>query len=140
MKAIGLMAFDMYQQYEISIYLDPEVEDGEISFAGKEPVLTQKLSAISGGYHTFELEKSIDLKSGEEFFVLVKPHTKGRLVFEEAGEMVSDPCYDEWNNLTGNIHNNYTASGCSYYISDDGNKMERQDDKDFFVKAYTVNK
>ena len=140
MKAIGLMAFDMYQQYEISIYLDPEVEDGEISFAGKEPVLTQKVSAISGGYHTFKLEKPIDLKSGEDFFILVKPHTKGRLVFEEAGEMVSDPCYDEWSNLTGNIHNNYTASGCSYYISDDGNKMERQDDKDFFVKAYTVNK
>ncbi|WP_022765583.1 C1 family peptidase [Butyrivibrio sp. XPD2006] len=140
LKAIGIMAFDLYQQYEISIYIDPVIEGNDLTCGGKEPVLTQKVSAISGGYHTFELDEAIDLKEGDNFFVLVKPHTKGRLAFEKAGETMSDPCYDEWDNLTGNIDNNYTASGQSFYISDDGNSMIRQDDKDFFVKAYTVNK
>ena len=140
LKAVGLMAFDLYQQYEISIYLNPEVDGDNLTCGGQDPVLTQKVSAISGGYHTFELDESIDLKQGDDFFVLVRPHTKGRLVFEKAEEIISDPCYDEWDNLTGNIHNNYTASGRSYYISDDGNSMTRQEDKDFFVKAYTVNK
>ena len=58
---------------------------------------------------------------------------------EEAWDMVSQANYDEWNNLTGNFHNYYTASGQSYYISDDGNAMESQSDKDFFIKAYTTN-
>ena len=51
----------------------------------------------------------------------------------------SDPNYDEWHNLTGNIHNSYSSSGRSYYISDDGKAINKQYDKDFFVKAYTVN-
>ena len=76
---------------------------------------------------------------GDTFFVLVKPVTEGRLVFEQAGEMTGEANYDEWHNLTGNIHNSYSASGCSYYISDDGKSMVRQDDKDFFIKAYTNN-
>jgi hypothetical protein len=71
---------------------------------------------------------------------MIKPYTSGRLVYEEAGDMVGDPNYDEWKNLTGNIHNSYSASGLSFYVSDDGNGMVRQNDKDFFVKAYTVNK
>jgi len=140
LKAIGIMAFDLYQQYEISVYLNPEVTDEGVSFAGKEPETTQKVSAISGGYHSFELEKPVSLKAGDEFFILIRPNTKGRLVFEKTGEIMSDPCYDEWGNLTGNIHNTYAASGRSYYISDDGNYMVSQDDKDFFVKAYTNNK
>ena len=140
LKAIGIMAFDLYQQYEISVYLNPEVTDEGVSFAGKEPETIQKVSAISGGYHSFELEKPVSLKAGDEFFILIRPNTKGRLVFEKAGEIMSDPCYDEWGNLTGNIHNTYAASGRSYYISDDGNYMVSQDDKDFFVKAYTNNK
>ena len=48
--------------------------------------------------------------------------------------------YDEWNNLTGNIHNSNSASGKSYYISDDGKSLNCQKDKDFFIKAYTKNK
>ncbi len=141
LKAVGFMSLDLYQQYELSVYLDPDKEDGKITFDGDdEPAVSQKISAISGGYHTFELDRAIELEEGDEFFVLIKPVTEGRLVFEEAEDMVGEANYDEWKNLTGNIHNNYEASGRSYYISDDGLSMERQDDKDFFVKAYTVNR
>ncbi len=140
LEAVGLMSLELYQQYDISVYLNPEVEGDEISFAGAEPVREMKVSNISGGYHTYPLDESLDVEKGDMIFILVKPHTKGRVVIEDAKEMISDPNYDEWNNLTGNIHNNYTASGCSFYISDDGSAMVRQNDKDFFVKAYTVNK
>ncbi len=140
LKAVGLMGIDLYQQYEISVYVGVEATGDEISFEGKEPVLTQKVSAISGGYHTYLLDEAIELQKGDNFFVMVKPYTKGRLVFEAAGDTVSDPNYDEWHNLTGNIHNSYSASGSSFYISDDGLGMVRQSDKDFVVKAYTVNK
>lgn len=140
LKAVGLMGLDQYQQYEISIYMGVEAEGDEISFSGKEPVVTQKVSAISGGYHTFPLDEAVELQKGDNFFVMIKPYTSGRLVYEEAMDMVGDPNYDEWHNLTGNIHNSYSASGLSFYVSDDGNGMVRQNDKDFFVKAYTVNK
>lgn len=139
LKAIGLMSIDMYQQYDVDIYINPEDDDESISFEGQQmPALSQKISAISGGYHTFELDEPIELSEGDEFLILIKPATKGRLVFEEQGETVSAANYDEWNNLTGNIRNNYSASGASYYISDDGKSVVRQSDKDFFVKAYTV--
>ncbi len=141
LKAVGFMSIDLYQQYELLVYLNPSEIEGEVEFGSdNEPVVSQKISAISGGYHTFELDKDIDLKKGDKFFVLIKPETDGRLVFEEAEDMVGEANYDEWQNLTGNIHNNYEASKLSYYISDDGNSMVRQDDKDFFVKAYTVNR
>jgi C1A family cysteine protease len=140
LKAVGLMGLDQYQQYEISVYVGVEAEGDEISFAGKEPVASQKVSAISGGYHTFPLDKAVELQKGDNFFVMIKPYTSGRLVFEEAGDFAGDPNYDEWKNLTGNIHNSYSASGLSFYVSDDGNSMVRQNDKDFLVKAYTVNK
>ena len=139
LKAIGFLSLDLYQQYEIEIYLNPTEEEGSISFDKDSPALVQKISSISGGYHTFELDKEIELLEGDTFFVLVKPVTEGRLVFEQAGEMTGEANYDEWHNLTGNIHNSYSASGCSYYISDDGKSMVRQDDKDFFIKAYTNN-
>lgn len=141
LEAIGLMAIDSYQQYEVEIYLNPESDDAGIAISKlKEPSCTQKISAISGGYHTFELDNSINLEAGDRFFVLIKPYSNGRLVFEKAADYVSSANYDEWNNLTGNIHNHYEASGASYYISDDGKMMEKQDDKDFYVKAYTKNK
>ncbi|WP_034446877.1 C1 family peptidase [Butyrivibrio sp. AE2032] len=140
LKAIGFMSLDLYQQYEVGIYLNPVVEGGDISFEKDGPVLTQKISSISGGFHTFELDKEIELDEDDSFFILVKPVTEGRLVFEQAGELTGDANYDEWHNLTGNIHNSYSASGCSYYISDDGKSMVRQEDKDFFIKAYTNDK
>ena len=141
LNAIGLMSLDAYRQYEVSIYLNPTEGDGELSLKdlGK-PVLTQKISSISGGYHTFNLDKKIDLKAGDNFFILIKPHTPGKLVFEAAGDITYEKNYDEWNNLTGNLHNSNSASGKSYYISDDGKSMNCQNDKDFFVKAYTNNK
>ncbi|WP_029233332.1 C1 family peptidase [Butyrivibrio sp. VCB2006] len=141
MKAIGLMGLETYQQYEFDIYVNPE-NDGEIiEFANlKKPDLTMKASAISGGYHTFELPEEIELAAGDEFFILVRPVTSGRLIYEPTVDSISKPNYDEWNNLTGNVHNNYTASGCSFYIASDGTGLARQDDKDFFVKAYTVNR
>ncbi len=140
LRAVGLMNLDLYQQYEIDIYVNPSDGEGDISFEKDLPALTQKVSAISGGYHTFELEEPISLDKGDSFFVLIKPATSGRLVFEPQEDMTGDANFDEWQNLTGNVHNSYKASGCSYYISDDGESMIRQDDKDFFVKAYTNNR
>ncbi len=141
LSAVGFMSLDMYQQYEIDIYVNPNDLDDSISFETQGmPALMQKVSAISGGFHTFELEEQIELAQGDKFFILIKPVTQGRLVFEQEDDSVSRPNYDEWNNLTGNIHNNYVSSGRSYYISDDGQSMNKQEDKDFFIKAYTVNR
>ena len=141
MKAVGLMSLDLYQQYELEIYVNPSQEDGDIVFtAVDEPEYSGKISSISGGYHTYELDKDIDLEKGDKFFILIKPVTDGRLVFEEGQDNVGEANYDEWQNLTGSVHNNYEASGRSYYISDDAEKMVKQTDKDFFVKAYTVNR
>ncbi len=141
LSAIGLMSIDMYQQYQLYIYVNPEDVDDSITFEGQDtPVVDQKISAISGGYHTFELDEPVELSKGDKFLILIKPATSGRLVFEQEDDSVSEPNYDEWHNLTGNIHNFYKASGRSYYISDDGKAINKQDDKDFFVKAYTVNR
>ena len=71
--------------------------------------------------------------------VVVKPAAAERLVFEAAADNVSPKNYDEWKNLMGSFYNNYSASGMSYYISEDGQSLEAQSDKDFFVKAYTNN-
>ena len=140
LKAIGFMGLDMYQQYEVDIYVNPSDNDGDISFENDLPVLTQKISAISGGYHTYELDDPIQLETGDNFFILIKPFTSGRLVYETDVDNTGYANFDEWQNFTGNIHTYYTASGRSYYISDDGKSMVKQNDKDFFVKAYTVNK
>ena len=141
LKAIGLMGLDTYQQYEFEIYINPMNDGKTIELANLEKAdLSMRAEAISGGFHTFELPSDIELNDGDEFFILIKPVTSGKLIYEASVNDISKPNYDEWNNLTGNIHNNYTASGCSFYISEDGSSLVRQDDKDFFVKAYTVNK
>lgn len=141
LKAIGLMALETYQQYQFDIYVNPAKNGDDINFSLLgEPALSMKGSAISGGYHTFELDKDIQLNKDDEFLVLIRPVTAGRLIYEAAVDSVSAPNYDEWKNLTGNVHNCYQASGCSYYVADDGTCVTRQDDKDFFVKAYTVNR
>ncbi|WP_026652282.1 C1 family peptidase [Butyrivibrio proteoclasticus] len=138
LDAVGFMALDSYQQYKICIYINPEVKDGSIVLNTlPEPALCQKVSAISGGYHSFQLEKEIKLSKDDTFLVIVNPETKGRLVYEKASTNTSQANFDEWSNLTGNVYNNYVASGCSYYISEDAKELIRQDDKDFFLKAYT---
>ena len=140
LEAIGLMALDCYQQYEFDVYVNPEHENGGINLSKlKKPAVSLKGSAISGGFHTFKLGEELKLAAGDEFFILVNPVTSGRLVFESSVDNTSKPNYDEWNNLTGNIHNCYTASGLSYYISEDGTRFLSQTDKDFFIKAYTNN-
>jgi C1A family cysteine protease len=141
LKAIGLMSIDLYQQYELDIYVNPDVKEEGIAFTDQDvPAISQKISAISAGYHTFELDDVVPLEKGDKFFILIRPATSLRLPFEEAEDMMGEPNYDEWRNLVGSIHNKYEASGNSYYISDDGLSMVKQDDKDFFVKAYTVNR
>ena len=140
LKAIGLMALDCYQQYDLSVYVNPKHEEGTISLSDlKKPEVALKCESISGGFHTFEIPDEIKLAAGDEFFIYVSPATSGRLVFESSVDNVSKPNYDEWNNLTGNIHNSYSASGLSYYISEDGTQFLSQTDKDFFIKAYTNN-
>ena len=140
LKAIGIMALDCYQQYELEVFINPEHEADEVSLSKlRKPAASFKASSISGGFHTFELPQELKLAAGDEFFILVNPVSKGRLVFESSVDSTSKPNYDEWNNLTGNIHNCYSASGLSYYISEDGAKLISQSDKDFFIKAYTNN-
>ncbi len=140
LEAIGLMSLDCYQQYEIEIYVNPDHENGEVSLSRlKKPASSFKASSISGGFHTFELPQELKLAAGDEFFILVNPATEGRLVFESSVDNTSKPNYDEWNNLTGNIHNNYSASGLSYYIAEDGTKLLGHIDKAFFIRAYTNN-
>ena len=140
LKAIGLMALDCYQQYELEVYVNPEHEENVVSLSKlRKPAASFKASSISGGFHTFELPQELQLAAGDEFFILVNPVSAGRLVFESSVDNISKPNYDEWNNLTGNIHNNYSASGLSYYISEDGTQFLSQSDKDFFIKAYTNN-
>ncbi|MBQ3795285.1 MAG: hypothetical protein II842_03200 [Butyrivibrio sp.] len=140
LRAIGLMELDCYQQYEIEVYVNPTHDDETIKLSDlKKPAVSMKVSSISGGFHTYALEQELPLAAGDEFFILVTPKTPGRLVFESAANNISKPNYDEWNNLTGNIHNNYSASGRSYYISEDGKELISQNDKDFFIKGYTNN-
>ncbi len=141
LDAVGIMGLETYQQYFIEAYVNPILTDGNISLDDiTEPDVSMKASSISGGFHTFEFGKKLRLYSGDKVFLLIKPVTRGKLVFEKDVDNISEPNYDEWNNLTGNIHNHYRSSGCSYYISSDGKKMEKQTDKDFFVKMYTKNR
>lgn len=136
--AIGLMGLETYQQYEICIFVNPKVSGNSILCEElQKPDEIIKASAISGGFHTFTFPNAIKISKGDEVFILIKPFTKGKLVFEEAIDQTSKANYDEWKNLTGNIHNHYSASGCSFYLSADGTKLEKQKDKDFFVKMYT---
>ncbi len=151
LRAIGLMSMETYQQYDFEVYLNPETEEKEASdddskkekivnfIALGKPEMAFKGSSISGGYHTFELPEGLKLAAGDEFFILIKPAAAGKLIYENAVDGISKPNYDEWNNLTGNVHNHYEASGCSYYISEDGASLVSQTDRDFFVKAYTDN-
>ncbi|MBO6242857.1 MAG: hypothetical protein J6O61_18825 [Butyrivibrio sp.] len=141
LKAIGLMALETYQQYEVEVFVNPKSDEKGIDLSLlQEPDYSQKMSSISGGYHTFEFDDPVELNENDKFFILIKPYTKGRLVFEKADDYVSESNYDEWNDLLGAVHNHYEASGKSYYISDDGMYMEIETDKDFFVKAYTNNR
>jgi C1A family cysteine protease len=139
LKAVGFMSLETYRQYQVDIFTDPQKdESGSILVESlKDPACSTLVSNISGGYHTYELSKPVSLDKDEEFFVLVRPVTAGRLVYEQAADNVGEANYDEWNNLTGNVRNNYEASGRSYYIAADGKSMEPQKDKDFFLKAYT---
>lgn len=147
LKAVGFMSLETYQQYEISVFLNPEgrKDTGDNSNIFKfsdlrDPVSSTKVSNISGGYHTYTLSEPVALSEGDEFFILVEPAADIRLAYESAGDSTGSANYDEWNNLTGNVHNSYEASGLSYYISEDGTCMKAQTDKDFFIKAYTNSK
>ena len=95
LKAVGLMSIDLYQQYELDIYVNPDATDGNITFNDQTvPAISQKISAISAGYHTFELNDVVPLEKGDKFFILMRPVTSGRLPFEEAEDMMIEPNYD----------------------------------------------
>ena len=141
LKAVGFMSIDSYQQSKIEVYVNPQVSGDTIKFDElTEPANTTYASSISGGYHTYELSKPLEVNAGDSFLVLVRPLSSGRLIYEKSDDFTGEANYDEWDNLTGNVHNSYAASGCSYYISEDGLSLTVQKDKDFFIKAYTNNK
>ena len=141
LKAVGFLNIDSYQQAKIEVYVNPQATADALEFdVLTEPDNTTYASSISGGYHTYELSEPVELKAGDSFLVLIRPRSYGRLIYEHSDDFTGEANYDEWDNLTGNIHNSYKASGCSYYISEDGLSMTAQKDKDFFIKAYTNNK
>ncbi len=104
------------------------------------PLVTMSCKAITAGYHTFSLEKPIDIISGEDYLVLVKPGNESKLVFEKAMDSTAEEHLDEWQHNMGAIHTVNTASGKSFLMSYDDLAVIRQSDKDFFVKAYTKEK
>ena len=94
----------------------------------------------TGGFHTITLAKELSLNEGENFLILITPLNASDLVFEKAMELTADENYDDWGNYIGSIRTINSASGLSFYLSDDGKGLSRQDDKDFAIKAYTNNK
>ena len=72
--------------------------------------------------------------------IMVVPSKEHDLIFEKTMDVTEHENYDYWGNYIGSIKTSYSASGRSYYISADGTGLEKQEDKDFVVKAYTVDR
>ncbi|WP_029321898.1 C1 family peptidase [Butyrivibrio sp. AE3004] len=102
-----------------------------------KPLTTINCKAITGGYHTFELNKTLDVKAGTEYLIVVCPGQKTKLIYEKAMDSTTGFHKDEWQHTLGAIHTVNTASGHSYLQDITGTAMVKQTDKDFFVKAYT---
>ncbi len=104
-----------------------------------EPLITMDCNYITGGYHTFPLNETIDIHSGEEYLIVVTPGKESKLIYEKEMDYMTDRHYDDWKHNLGRIHTHNTASGNSFLESAEGNAFISQNDKDFFIKAYTKN-
>lgn len=105
-----------------------------------KPIMEMNCKSVTGGYHTFPIDEPVDIKKGQEYLVVIKPGKKTKLLYEKAMNDTTVEHKDEWQNNMGAIHTLNTASGHSYLQDVTGMVMMRQRDKDFFIKAYTVDK
>ncbi|MCR5101382.1 MAG: hypothetical protein K6B41_08510, partial [Butyrivibrio sp.] len=120
-KAVGLWSMETGQSFEVRIYKNPEVKDNKIFFDELEDAAsTSVVKAATAGFHTFMLEDEVSMAKGDSFLCMVIPLNEGKLLYEKEIDFTGDANYDEWNNLTGNIHTHNTASKRSFYLSEDG--------------------
>ncbi|WP_044914863.1 C1 family peptidase [Butyrivibrio sp. WCE2006] len=106
----------------------------------EKPVARMKCKAVTGGFHTFKLDNPLEVQTGKEYLIVIRPGKKTKLIYEKAMDYTTEAHKDEWQHNMGAIHTVNTASGHSYQQDLTGNFMIKQTDKDFFVKAYTVGK
>ncbi len=140
LKAISIFTMETGNEYEIYVYNDIDATD-KIDFSKlDDPIIKMDVSIASGGFHTIPLEKEIELSKGENFMVMVVPSEGYDLIYEKTMDVTEHENYDYWGNYIGSIRTVNTASGRSYYINADGTGLEKQEDKDFVVKAYTVDR
>ena len=140
LKAISLWSLETGNDYRIEIYTGVEASDFIDFTSLPEPAVDMEATLSTGGFHTITLAKELSLNEGENFLILITPLNASDLVFEKAMELTADENYDDWGNYIGSIRTINSASGLSFYLSDDGKGLSRQDDKDFAIKAYTNNK
>ncbi|WP_026525819.1 C1 family peptidase [Butyrivibrio sp. MB2005] len=103
-----------------------------------EPIITMDCKSLTGGYHTFSLEQPVDIKADNSYLVVITPGQETKLIYEKAMDFTTDPHKDEWQHDLGAIHTLNTASGHSFMADSSGDAFVKQTDKDFFVKAYTI--
>ncbi|MCR4902581.1 MAG: hypothetical protein K6A23_06965, partial [Butyrivibrio sp.] len=140
LKAVSFISAETDREVEISVYKNIEVKDN-ISFEEMgEPLQIINTRFVTGGFHTVELDKAIELSAGDNFFVVITPVNPGKIIYEKAMDSTADDNYDYWGNYLGSIRTVNTASGRSYFLSEDGFGLTKQEDKDFAIKAYTNDK
>ena len=144
LSAVGMFISKTNSDFLLDIYVVPKNINTDNDYlllqVLGEPKLTMSIGALTGGYHTFKLDEAIDLNKGDRFIVLIKPGTPQKLIYEKAMDVTGEVNYDEWKHDLGAIHTHYEASGHCFLIDESGKYLVKQKDKDFFVKAYTINK
>ncbi len=141
LKAFSLFGMETENTYDVSVYLNPELnEEGGISASylkNTAPDLTQSVRSATGGYHTYSFDTELSLSAGTPFFLMITPSQASGLVYEKAMTSTGDANYDEDNHYIGNVFTQTLASGQSFYVSEDGTALVPQTDKDFFLRAFT---
>ncbi|MBQ8724476.1 MAG: hypothetical protein IJY74_02240, partial [Oscillospiraceae bacterium] len=121
LSAVGFWTRDAEIPYTISIYTD--INDG--SPIGDTLLYTQSGTELHAGYHTVNLNKLIEIESGDKFSVVIKLDKISTGVY-----------YDTYPNATAN-------GGGSYYVFGDVTENTKWNDAnsmgfDVCVKALTV--
>ena len=139
LAAVALMSMETGNEYTIEIYRNPDMsEPGRIAAGALQtPDISETFQSATGGYHTYALSEELPLSAGDRFLVLVKPAQASRLIYDKAMTSTGDANYDEEYGYVGNVYSVSEASGLSYYPEADGSALVAQQDKDFFVKAFT---
>lgn len=145
LSAVGYFSMSTKVSDEVTIYELPSEDKSnpeeyfDLHNQGKI-LITMDCKSITGGYHTFPVKDSVEVKKGQTYLVKITPGKEQYLVYEKAQDYTTHVHKDEWQQTLGAIHTHSTASGHSYLQDNTGKFMIRQDNKDFFVKAYTNRK